>query len=187
MNPARLMIVDNEPLILSALQRSLHWKQGQAYAHWTIETFRSPLAGLERARQQEFNLVISDFRMPEMDGITFLSEFRTLQPNAVRLILSGHADLEALVKAINDAEIYRFIAKPWIDYELKTTLAHALRFQSLQIENEKLVEQLVGERTQRMRLEQELRRLEHASPGITQVNFGTHGVVLSDAAIVNQP
>ncbi|TAK91354.1 MAG: response regulator [Burkholderiaceae bacterium] len=154
MHAAQILIVDDDPLILSALKRSLGWKQGGEYADWVIETFNSPLAALERARVQTFNLVLSDFRMPQMDGVTFLAEMRSLQPDATRLILSGHTDLAGLIKAINDAEIYRFIPKPWVDYELKTTLAHALKYQMLQHENRQLSEQLTLERHKRIQLEQ---------------------------------
>lgn len=170
----RVLIVDDEPAILSALRRVL------ADEPYSIECAGSGAEALARARASEFDLVLSDFRMPGMDGVTFLEAFKAIRPDAVRLMLSGYADLDALLGAINRAEIYRFIAKPWEDYELKTTLAHALWQRALQLENRRLADQVRVQAQRLNRQQQVLARLEAQCPGITQVERGADGAILLD-------
>jgi response regulator RpfG family c-di-GMP phosphodiesterase len=83
-------------------------------------------------------LFISDFRMPEMDGIEFLKGAKALQPDAARLILSGYADLNALLRAVNEVGIERFIGKPWNDYDLMSAIGQALAHRELLLENREL-------------------------------------------------
>lgn len=176
----RIMLVDDEPNILKALRRTLGTSvtDGHDVFEIQIELFDQPQAALERAQDAKFDLVMSDYRMPGMDGVTFLKSFYTLQPNAVRLILSGYADLGAVIGAINEAQIYRFITKPWQDYEVAATLTQALAFQNLQLENQRLADLVRVQQGTLSRQELELRRLEEETPGITQVNWGPDGSIL---------
>lgn len=137
----RIMIVDDEQNILHAVKRAL------ADESYTLEMFTSAAEGLMRAAAAPFDLVISDYRMPEMDGIMFLKQFKKIQPGAVRLILSGNYEFDVLKAAINEVEIYRYVNKPWVDYDLTTTVAHALWHQTLLIQNQRLVE--LGETQQK--------------------------------------
>ncbi|WP_127477582.1 response regulator [Sulfurivermis fontis] len=104
---ARIMLVDDEPHNLSAMMRVLRM-QGEH----EIERFETPAAALARARETLFDIVIADYRMPEMDGARFLQAFRQLQPQAYRIIVSGYADGELFRSAINQAQLHRFIEKP---------------------------------------------------------------------------
>jgi DNA-binding NtrC family response regulator len=178
----RIMLVDDEENILNALRRllaarPLHEAGEQKY---TVEIFSAPAKALRRAEDVAFDLVVSDYRMPEMDGVAFLKAFRQLQPDAVRIILSGYADLDGLIGAINEAQIYRFIAKPWNDFELKAAVAQALDYRRLQLENQRLADEVRAQRGIITRQEFELRRLEQESPGITRVNWGSDGSVIMD-------
>ncbi len=176
----RIMLVDDEPNILKALRRTLGTRitDGHDTFEIQVEFFDQPEAALERAQDAKFDLVMSDYRMPAMDGVTFLKAFRALQPNAVRLILSGYADLSAVIGAINEAQIYRFINKPWQDYEVGATLTQALAYQNLLLENQRLADLVRVQEGTLSRQEQELRRLEEETPGITQVNWGPDGSIL---------
>lgn len=170
----RLLLVDDEPNILSALQRVF------APDGYAIETFTDPTAALARAKEAGFDVVISDYRMPEVDGVSFLTLFRTLQPDAARLILSGFTDMEALLGAINDAWIFRFISKPWHDAELRATVAQALAQRALLLENRRLAD-IVRRQQQDINCQQiELDRLEHEHPGLTRVRRGNDGAILLD-------
>lgn len=179
----RIMLVDDEPNILNALRRLFAQVQFQEMgdSRLQVETFTSPLAALQRAGDGvAFDLVISDYRMPEMDGVAFLKAFRKIQPNAERLILSGYADLDALVGAINEAQIFRFISKPWHDYELTSAVAQALAHRDLLLDNQRLADQVRLQLGVISQQEMALRRLEEESPGITKVHWGADGSVIFD-------
>ena len=110
----RLMMVDDEENVLSALQRVC---RGQK--QWEIEIYNDPEVALSRAQTANFDLFLSDYRMPQMNGVQFLSKVKELQPDAMRLIISGQTDREGLMGAINEAQIYRFIDKPWQEHDLQ--------------------------------------------------------------------
>ena len=132
----RILIVDDEPGVLNALRRvmkTLPCRYGKLEYTLDAETFDLPSAALARAREVDFELVLTDFRMPEMDGIAFLREFRTIRPDAERIVLSGFADLNDVARAITEVETSRFLAKPWNDALLMATVAEALTFRSLQL------------------------------------------------------
>ena len=175
----RLMLVDDEENILRALRRVLT-ASDESGNQFTVEIFSSPIAALQRADEAKFDLVLSDYRMPEMDGVQFLRQIREKQPDAARLVLSGYADLEGIISAINEAQIFRFIPKPWHDAELRVTLAQALAYHALQTENRLLADRVRQQQGKLSRQEMELRRLEHENPGITKVNWGPNGEVLLD-------
>jgi len=129
---ATLLFVDDEPSILSALRR-LFRPQG-----YRILVAESGMAGLSILEQETVDLIISDMRMPEMDGATFLKEARQRWPDTMRILLTGYADVTSTVAAINDGEIYRYISKPWDDNEIVNTVREALERQKLEVENRRL-------------------------------------------------
>ena len=130
--PATLLCVDDEPSILSALRR-LFRPHG-----YRILVAEGGAAGLAVLETEAVNLVISDMRMPEMDGATFLREVRKRWPDTMRLLLTGYADVTSTVAAINEGEIYRYISKPWDDIEIVKTVREALERQQLEAENRRL-------------------------------------------------
>lgn len=168
----RLMIVDDEEGILKALRREL-MPEG-----YKIDLFTKSVDALERAREVEYDLVISDYRMPEMNGVQFLSEFKKIQPDAGRIILSGYTDFEAIMAAINKAEIYRFISKPWHDYELKSTVAQTLEYSAILAENRRLADEVRRQQNELDKQKNVLKRLEAQSPGITQVQWAADGSII---------
>ncbi len=175
-----LLLVDDEPLVLRALERQLRGILRSPHPAYRIEAYTRPAEALRRAHEAEFDVVVSDYRMPEMNGVAFLRAFRVLQPGAARLILSGHADLGALVDAVNEAGIMRFLAKPWDEAELVFAIENALAERRLLLENQHLADELRAGRDRLSRQEAELRRLERECPGITRVSWGPHGEVLLD-------
>jgi putative nucleotidyltransferase with HDIG domain len=130
---ATLLLVDDEPGILSSLRRLLR------PAGYHILTAESGKMGLEILAQDAVDLVISDMRMPEMDGATFLEQVRLRWPATTRILLTGYADVGSTIDAINRGEIYRYIAKPWDDNDLTLIVRDALERQRLSRENSRLL------------------------------------------------
>jgi response regulator RpfG family c-di-GMP phosphodiesterase len=127
-----LLFVDDEPGILSALRRLF---RPHGYQIFIAE---GGAAGLEILAREHIDLVISDMRMPEMDGATFLKEVRARWPNVMRILLTGYADITSTVAAINQGEIYRYVSKPWDDNEIVAIVAEAIEHQTLKRENQRL-------------------------------------------------
>jgi response regulator RpfG family c-di-GMP phosphodiesterase len=102
---APILLVDDEIAILDGLRRQLRKK-------FTVHTANSGAAALELLRSEPVVVVVSDMRMPQMDGATFLSRVRSLYPDVVRILLTGQADTQAAIAAVNEGQIYRFLTKP---------------------------------------------------------------------------
>lgn len=160
----RIMVVDDEPNILKTIARRL-----SRNAEWEVETYTDPLEALRRAQTTNFELFISDYRMPQMSGVELLKQVKLLQPESMRIILSGHSDMEAVLSAINEAEIYRFIQKPWDNNELEHTISQALAFHQILVENRHLADTVRRQLERLDKQEKILAQLEAEAPGITQV------------------
>lgn len=177
----RLMLVDDEPNILNSLRRALNAMPADTFGgHPTVETFSSPAHALARAQEVAFDLVISDYRMPGMDGVTFLEKLIEIQPNIARMILSGYADLSALVGAINRAQIVRFIAKPWDEIDLEMSIRQALSHRALLMENARLADLVRVQQGRLSRTEMAIKQMEERYPGITKVKRGADGAIELD-------
>ncbi|MBS1198254.1 MAG: response regulator [Proteobacteria bacterium] len=184
---SRIMIVDDENAILQALRRLLRAVPctcGNSSFELEIETFDSAPAALEHARHHAFDLFLTDYRMPGMDGVAFLKAVKAIQPDAARLILSGYADLNALMRAVNEVGIDRFIGKPWNDYELASAIAQSLAHRDLMLENRRLADLMRVECGDLSDEAAEAKRLEGMEPGITQVNWGPDGSVILDPEFI---
>ncbi len=176
----RILLVDDEEAVCKALGRQLRSVDRAGEAPYRIEWFVDPRAALARCREAAFDLAVSDYRMPAMDGVAFLGALRALQPDCARLILSGQADLPGLARAINQAGISRFLAKPWGETELILAVESALRDRLLMLENQRLADQMRALRGTITRQEAELRRLEREHPGITRARWNGEGALLLD-------
>lgn len=134
----RIMLVDDEPNVLSALRREFAARrEGRSF---TVEPFGSPQRALQRAAEAPFDLVIADYSMPEMDGVSFLEALHRVQPDAARMLMSGNVDMEGLSRAINRTHIYRFIPKPWSEIALAGAVAQALAYRRVVLENRRLAD-----------------------------------------------
>jgi len=105
-----VVLVDDDKNTLKALNRALSRRH-----KYTIKTFDSPDMALKWAATADFDVIISDYRMPEMDGISLLRSIKQIKPDAIRILLTGHSDRNALYGAINEAEVFRFVEKPFDD------------------------------------------------------------------------
>ena len=120
MSEHTILCVDDEENVLRSLRRLFLDED------WQLLAANNGDMGLKILGEQDVHLIIADFRMPEMTGVEFLKKAKKIHPGAIRIILSGFADVDAIVRAINEGEIYKFISKPWNDEELKLTVKHSL-------------------------------------------------------------
>lgn len=129
----RVLFIDDEPAILKSLRRLFSDEP------YEILTSTSPTEALQMLRAQEIPVVVSDQRMPEMSGTDLLEKIKEAWPDTVRMVLTGHADLEVAMAAINKGNVYRFINKPWDDADLKLAIKNALTHYRLIAENKELL------------------------------------------------
>ena len=106
-NPT-IVIVDDEEMVLTSLKSFLTLE-----TEYIVKTFTSAKQALEYIKKERVDLVVSDYLMPEMDGITFLAAVRDIIPEVPRIILTGYADKENAIKAINNVGLFQYIEKPW--------------------------------------------------------------------------
>ena len=165
--PPQVLFVDDEPELLATMRQNFRRQK------FKIFTAESGPSALEILAQQKIEVVVSDERMPQMSGSEFLTEVRKTQPNTMRILLTGQVSIEAVAKAVNEGEIYRFLLKP----VHKTILLHAIN-QSLDylalVSETKRLRSTVAEQEDR------LQSLEKYHPGITKVNRDHDGAILLD-------
>jgi two-component system NtrC family sensor kinase len=135
--PLRILFVDDERNVLRSLERLFLDED------YEVLTANSGPEGLETLEQSgPFQLIVSDYRMPSMNGVVFLTEVCRRWPDTERIILSGYADTAAIVGAINQGQIYKFIAKPWNDDDLLHAIREALDRYELRASNRRLLSEL---------------------------------------------
>lgn len=148
----KILFVDDEQNVLKALARIF------VESNYTILAASSGREGLNTLEQEDVQIVISDYRMPEMDGIKFLKEVCQRWPDTVRIVLSGYAETAVIVAAINEGQIYKFIPKPWNEEELKITISNAVERYLLIKKNRELAFELKIKNEELERLNNQLIR-----------------------------
>lgn len=135
MSRHNLLLVDDEKDILRTLTLTFE-------GEYSVFTARSGLEALEILEKQDISLIICDQRMPEMTGVELLQKAITINPNAIRIILTGYTDTAALIEAINKGHIYQYVTKPWDRQDFKVIVKRALESYDLVIENQRLLKEL---------------------------------------------
>jgi len=130
-----LLVIDDEAEIVKALRR-------QFRREYTVYTAGSAQEGYEIMTSVPIQAIISDQRMPGMNGSEFFSKVKHEYPDAIRLLLTGYADVQAVISAINDGNIFRYITKPWDPVELDTIVREAFQRHDLIMKNRSLVSEL---------------------------------------------
>ena len=121
-----VLIVDDEEMVLTSLNAYLSLE-----TDYNVVTYTSASAAIEFVAKEKVDIVISDYLMPEMDGISFLAQVRDLQPEAPRIILTGYADKENAIKGINEVGLYQYIEKPWDNDDLRLIIRNGLEKRQL--------------------------------------------------------
>jgi len=167
MKKYQILIVDDEKMILNAIKRTLRSE------NYTTLTAQSGDEGLMLLENHDVELVVSDYNMPGMNGQDFLKRVKKDYPHILTIMLTGHAEIEIAINAINEAGVYKFILKPWEDADLKITIRRALESLELIKERNSLAKQVKDK-------DIILQNLEEEYPGITKVERDEDGYIIID-------
>ncbi len=148
-----VLFVDDEPNILNSVQRILR------KAPYKVLTANSPDYALELVEQQPITLVVSDFRMPTMDGVTFLEKVQKISPDTIRMLLTGFADAESAIRAINNGQVFRYLKKPIKESELLEALLSGIHQYELVMENRRLMQLTQKQNEELKRFNQQLEKM----------------------------
>ncbi|OGG44901.1 MAG: hypothetical protein A3F84_11255 [Candidatus Handelsmanbacteria bacterium RIFCSPLOWO2_12_FULL_64_10] len=121
-----ILLVDDEEMVLTSIKSFLTLETS-----YRVVAFTSPAEALRYVRDHDVDLVISDYLMPEMDGISFLAHVRELRPEVPRVILTGYADKENAIKAINEVGLYQYLEKPWDNEDLRIIIRNGIEKKQL--------------------------------------------------------
>src|SRR5262249_14246223 len=169
-----LLVVDDEPYILSTLSAFLR-------EEFEVLTADSAEAAQALFAEREIDLILSDQKMPRLTGVQLLEWVRQHHPKAVRLLMTGFAELEEAVEAINRGQVFRYIFKPWRPEELLITLRNAGRTFILERSHEQLLEQMRQLNAElEQRVAQRTKELEEANHELEQKNKMLEKLALQD-------
>jgi len=135
MSEGRVVLVDDEEMVTQNLEMLLEMETA-----YEAVTFNQPASALEYLKQNQVDVVLSDFIMPEMNGLDLLAQVKEVQPACSRLLLTGYSDKESAVRAINEVGLFQYLEKPWDNDFVMMTLRNA-------VERSRLLRQL-QDRTQ---------------------------------------
>lgn len=126
----KILIVDDEANILNSLARLLHDQDCEIYTAGTVKEALEKLKSIDGV-----DLIISDNRLPDITGVEFLIKAKQLYPDTMRILITGYPDLESVIRAINNGQVYRFITKPWENEELRLIIKQTLEYYDVLKEN----------------------------------------------------
>ena len=160
-----ILVVDDDKLFVEYIQRVL---SGECY---NIIGGSSGQEGLEILEKQHVSMVISEYKIPIMSGLEFLEKVRIIYPDILTIMVTDHADIKLVIKAINEAGVYKFLLKPWDDIDFKNTIKKTM--ESLQVikERDMLIRKVKTH-------EATMNDLEKRYPGITKVERDEDGCIL---------
>ncbi|MBW2603303.1 MAG: response regulator [Deltaproteobacteria bacterium] len=160
-----ILVVDNEELFIAYIQRV------SSDENYDVITACSGQEGLEILEKQQVSMVISEYKIPLMNGLEFLEKVRIIYPDILTIMVTDHVDIKLAIKAVNEAGVYKFLLKPWDDIEFKNTIKKTL--ESLQVikERDVLIRKVKTH-------EVTLKDLEKRYPGITKVERDEDGYIL---------
>jgi two-component system, probable response regulator PhcQ len=163
----KILFVDDDPFITEAFKRTLRKEP------YEVLSANSADKALDVLSRVPVDIVISDEMMPGMRGTDFLAIVFREYPDTVRIILTGHANLDTAVRAINDGHIYRFLTKPCNEFELIVTLRQAIQHHELAAESRRLLKAFRKQNVV-------IRELEKDYPGILDVKTDSTGAIIID-------
>ena len=168
----KVLFVDDEPHVTDSLKRALRKEP------YEVQSANSAESALKILAREPVDVVISDEKMPGMQGSEFLAVVCKQYPETIRIILTGQGSMEAAIRAINEGEIYRFLTKPCNEVDLAITIRQALELKDLMVISRRLLEK-------NKRQSAILQELEKEHPGITRVKRDSTGAIIMDEDMDN--
>jgi len=163
----KILVVDDEPHMTEALKRMLHREP------YEILTANYANEALQILAREPIAVVITDEKMPGMQGSEFLAMVYRHFPDTIRIMLTGHANLDLAIRAINEGQIYRFLMKPCNEQEIRHTIRQAVQQKELAEKSRQLLQKVKEQNFV-------LQRLEKDNPGITKVERDSSGAIIID-------
>ena len=160
-----ILVVDHEESFIEYIQRMM------SDENYNVISASSGQEGLDLLEKQKVSMVISEYKIPLMNGLEFLEKVRIIYPDILTIMVTDHADIELVIKAVNEAGVYKFLLKSWDDIDFKNTITKTL--ESLQVikERDVLIRKVKTH-------EATLKDLENRYPGITKVEKDEDGYIL---------
>src|SRR5215217_8181973 len=146
-----ILVVDDEPDVVKSVKDLLR-------LDYNVLGATTPEAGMKLLEENAVDVVMTDQRMPETTGVEFLRHIKGPHPEATRLLFTGYADIRAVIDAINQGNVYRYITKPWDPEELQAVIREAAERYDLIAERKRLMEELKNKNEQLLRTNDELTR-----------------------------
>jgi signal transduction histidine kinase len=146
-----LLIVDDESDVLDSLRHQFH-------REYRVLTCIAGADAIKVLREDDVEVILTDQRMPGMSGDQFLREARQLKPDAIRMLFTGYADMQAVINAVNEGAIFRYILKPWDTVELEGIIRQGVEQYDLLAERRRLIEELQASNSQLVRANEDLAR-----------------------------
>ena len=146
-----IVIVDDEEMVLTSINSFLMLE-----TEYDVVTFTSANKAYEYIGEHEVDLVISDYLMPEMDGITFLAKVKEIKPEIPRIVLTGYADKKNAIKAINEVGLFQYVEKPWDNDDLRIIIRNGIEKKQLMNALQGKIEQINKAYSELQNIQQEV-------------------------------
>jgi len=172
----RILLLDDEVNVLNALVRAIRTQLPAGELR--LETFTNPFDALSRCGEVAFDVAISDYQMPQMTGVEFLHALKDAAPTTVRMMLSASTEFGIVSSAISEAQVFRYIPKPWQVGDLQESIRMALLHHDTLNEQQRLTDALRAQAGQLSAQEVEARQLEQDEPGLLKVKWGPNGEII---------
>jgi len=163
----KLLLVDDDDNVRRALKRVFRKEP------YEVEDCNSARSAMDKLSESKFDIILSDFKMPHINGLDFLKWVHDFHPDTIRIMLTGQADMDTAVRAINEGEIYRFFTKPWDDQDLRISIQIAAEQLKLQRRNLELLNELNKTKSY-------VEKLEQQYPGISKIKRDEEGRIIID-------